>query len=76
MQLLVESPQHDAHAAVADHFQDLVMAQAAERVGLVGRGQESQDFAVLVVRRCFPLRLGRLVWGGEFLGQALGGGLD
>ena len=40
VQLVVEGPQHDAHAALADDLQHLVMPQPAERIGPVGRDQE------------------------------------
>ncbi len=40
VQLVVEGPRHDAHAALADDLQHLVMAQPAERTGPLGGGQE------------------------------------
>ena len=42
VQLVVEGPQHDAHAAAADDFQDLVMAQPAQRVAARGRLEKAK----------------------------------
>ena len=53
VQLLVERPQHDAHAALADDLQDLVMPQPAERIRPPRRGQEvERDVGDRLVRWC------------------------
>ena len=50
VQLLIEGPQHDAHAAAADDFQHLVMAQPAERAGLVRGAQKIEVVATFATR--------------------------
>ena len=41
VQLRVEGPQHDPHAAAADDLEDLVMAQPAQRAGFLGGARKS-----------------------------------
>ena len=66
--------QHDAHAAAADDLLHLVVAQPAERPGLVGRGEEVEPArrrpAPTARSGCRPPPVG-----GELLGQPLRGGL-
>ena len=50
VQLLVERPEHDPHPAPADDLLHLVVAQPAERPGLVGRVEEVERFGGLVGR--------------------------
>jgi hypothetical protein len=42
VQLLIESLEDDTHSAAAEHGEHLVMVEAAEGAGLLGRGQEKQ----------------------------------
>ncbi len=71
VQLLVEGPQHDAHAAAADHFQHLVMAQPAERARLVRGAQKTEIVAALASRGWVASCLGVLFQGRHSFGQAL-----
>ena len=53
VQLFVQGPQHDAHAALADHLQDLVVPEPAERIRPPRRSQEvERDVGDRLVRWC------------------------
>ena len=73
--LLVERPQHDAHAAAADNLEDLVMAQPAQYIRLVGRGQEAKALAWFFVPGSLALRFAIRLPQRQFLGDASGASL-
>ncbi len=73
MQFFIEGAQHDAHAAVADDFLDVVMAKPAQHVWFVGRSEELKRNTIVHVHRWFRLRAasGRLIF--EFIARTFHG---
>src|SRR5205823_3442053 len=75
---LVERLEHDAHAAAADHFDDLVMTEPAQMLGIVALAEKAKVRRVwLSLRLCFlpegllhDLAQGRAGW--SFGREALG----